>query len=338
MFQFMDSLLVLYGARVRLNLKVVKVVNFIFRAFFVIFFSNQLFNSWKRIFEPIRSSTLLVKIAIDVDLIYGLLTQYLLIKRRHFVQTHLDQVFQLSNCSTRSKLFKMEVILFLVNWLIAASSIVSVFYRFIDDNRNLDTIETIEVLARLYIALVAEQWINASAFPYLYLATSIELIKQVGIQHVRLDPLQLIAVVRNCNRMKEKFESRFRMFPFLWYSYLFLGATGTLANRHVTSNATSVIAISFYVVFLSRLIFIFALTWMINEQMSKTQKLIENKMAELINSNKFKWSTLNFVQSQVTKNVTYTAIGLFELNSGIILSFASGLVTFTVMFLQLSSS
>ena len=342
MFKHIDILLLLYGAKIYIDSKPIKWLNYSFGAIFIIDTLGSLYRMILIFARKPITDVLPVFIEYLSFMICGLINQYLMVKKRHVIRSMVDRLNRISSQSMRSKQHYLELRLFWLNWISAIFCLLTVTVAFINyvQTQPYHFLNMMYSLVRLlYVGLIREQYLNMSAIPYTYLATSIELVKQDTVRKAIIrssdDIYRLMVKVRNLNRWKHEFEREFRIFPFLWYSFLFIGATGVLSSNELTTDVTRLESIFYVITFFSHLVVVFYYTYYISEQVAATQEVLESKVSEFekISQN---WSMLNYVGSTLTKDVKYTAIGLFELNSGLILSFASGLISFTVMFLQMS--
>ena len=103
-----------------------------------------------------------------------------------------------------------------------------------------------------------------------------------------------------------------------------------------TKSSVNVQSILYIAMFIQHIVVQFAITLSVNRQIKSTLAIVEQKLAEISQmTNNF--SLIVYLKSEMSTTVDYTAGDLFNLRNEFIMSFIGGLISFTVMFLQMST-
>ena len=215
-------------------------------------------------------------------------------------------------------------------------------------NYLLHYVDLIQTIGQLH-------WIQFGSNIYSYVAVSIEVHKRQWIRKIMatidLNQNQLIRLLIELDRHRQlsnHFEQHFNILPLTWLSFIFVGVSGSL--RHLSSeNVTSPAAqLMTYSMIGSTAIVMFAMIHSVNQGIEQTQSFYHQLYQKLTISMSHIQTIPNIrtsdrsgyiflaIKLDIEKKTIYTASGLFDLNNGLIITFTSGLISFTVMFLQLS--
>ena len=187
---------------------------------------------------------------------------------------------------------------------------------------------------RWFKGLCRDLWFLIGLTIYVYIAVAIERLTyqrmEFGLRANSLDDMhQLLHIKQRIVVMKEEFEGTFNLLPLIWLNYIFQSATGTFATHGDVKTW-------FLVELVQSLITVFGAIFFINYNRNRCHQLNRRILIRFLN----KWNlntcpNIEYIKSELLFDIEYTAFGLFKLDNGLILSFMSGLVTFTVMFLQM---
>ena len=181
-----------------------------------------------------------------------------------------------------------------------------------------------------------------SAFTYTYIAILIEINKTICIKkYLRMVDFndkvlkQLANDVIGYRKLKQKFDSTFSVFPFLWWSYLFIGLSGNIKYMQSTSS----LAISDMFSFIleiglqigSIFLFNYSKNYFVNGCQSVSQRLADKLFMKSFDH---KSNAITILKQELMATNYYTALGLFPLDNSLILSFSGAVISFTVMCLN----
>jgi len=191
--------------------------------------------------------------------------------------------------------------------------------------------------------LTTGHWIQMVAFVYTFIAILIELnkihcfkryLKMLVINDQVLNSLAN-DVVRFRN-LKQKFEDTFNLFPLIWWSFWFIALSGNIEYlRSSSKNFHQVLGVILHTGLQISLTISFNVVknYYINQCQAVCQNLADKLMLKsAVNGKSHVFMSVR--QDLLVANY-YTALGLFPLDNTFILSFASAVISFTVMCLNL---
>lgn len=148
---------------------------------------------------------------------------------------------------------------------------------------------------------------------------------------------------KNILRYKHQFERVFNIFPFLWFGYLFLTTSGYFSRiiYHLESRDIQ-LHLSKLIVHLLNLVFAFGVIFFESHLKGRLSEDL-NLVCDLLIRKQQSKNIYDVIQCEKLRDellvpFNYTGRDMFNLNKGFVMSFLGALITFTVMFLQLSTS
>ena len=201
----------------------------------------------------------------------------------------------------------------------------------------------------LWIFMILESlskthWIQIFAFVYTFIAILIELNKMSCLEkYLKLSVINettlknlAIDVIRFRN-LKTQFEDTFNVFPWLWWSYWFIGWSGTIQYTQANTSTPIHQLIAFTaqssIQFGLTILFNFIKNHYIGKCQSVCQKMADNLMIKSVVVGKS--DLIMSVRQELLIANYYTALGLFPLDNTLLLTFSSAVISFTVMCLNL---
>ena len=186
-------------------------------------------------------------------------------------------------------------------------------------------------------------FIHLSVYPFVYLAINVELIEQHRLTSIfKYDSIDIVSILRFKNKMNQIRQRLQSMFSFAWlgtFSYLLIGGVGNLDYiRNLGSNSTDSVILTSWITFyfLEQLVLQFILVYMISFYQSKTIDTIENLFSKMVDkvTSIDDLNRLRGLRRQLTETVDYHACHLFNIDFSLILNFMSAFVSITVMYFQ----
>ncbi|KAI1292767.1 hypothetical protein HDE_06850 [Halotydeus destructor] len=195
----------------------------------------------------------------------------------------------------------------------------------------------------LYVPWQRNQWILLTVALYCKTYDLIVHLREALLDNVRNtlvtdEPYLKAAIVskRKLDVYMKRFEKIYNVFPFMWFSYLFVRSSGFIL--YLMKANTTLKLIGPVLNYASDLLIIFAMLL----HLDRTEGRLAEKVDECDNwlfEVCPKFSDLSSkLRSELRKKVKCTAMSYFELNRTLVLSFSGSLITFTVLFVQLSNS
>jgi len=363
MFILLDNYLLLSGVKINITSITHRVVNLLF---YWMYTTDIVISMVAPLYWNIKNMLMLSSHLLFLT--SALFTQQLLFFKRTQIEQFMSEIRTLGRDEVRLELFRVSrkilVVLIVINSFEILNYIgmanvpfkrEAVDYYWTDPD-DLTIYHRIWFEIRsFYVRVARNQWMSFSALPYVYLAIAIELIKQSIIEqyakHFKIHHnssisvlKQLLSSMNKIESIKQEFDQLFGIFPLLWFQFIFFATSGIALFCYdmFTQNQT-LYASSQAISFTKYLIVPFLVIFIVNHQTNQTKSKCEqlaNTLTESIteNTNPNVTHLIRICQTKLNLTFNYTAYGLFELNNGLLLSFGSGLLSFTVMFLQLSSS
>ena len=347
MFDYIDYTLILCGCKLFINSTISKVVNNVFFAYYILDTLYTLIGMFK-IFTLGDISHFIEYLVFVAS---GLVTVLLLRKKRAAILSLANEIKRFETPVIKRKLRHLSLILSVSHWMLTTSAISTHsmmsygnlakqvgLIDYCDSGRCSILIQSIAINRLLFYIFVREQFMKMSSMVYCYHAYAIELITQDGINfqdiHKMVDIRDLVSFNTRMNNLRTKFNAIYNIFPFINYSYLFLGMAGMISD--CSKSPIDLVSISYIAMFGQHVIVQLVMTLTINRQIKSTMSVVDRKFHEISHmTNNF--ALLVYLKSELSTFVDYTAADLFSLKNEFILSFVGGLVSFTVMFLQLST-
>ena len=185
-----------------------------------------------------------------------------------------------------------------------------------------------------YKAMVRDQWMKVTILVYVYIAIALE--KLANQQISRWLPIKTLKNMQTCLitkhqnlSMKEQFVDIVKLLPLNWLVWIFLGTSSVIVE-------SSGLQLWYMIDIIEHLVIVFGAIFFINYHRDQNRSLCQLVIRNFVNQSSLdKYSNIEYIKSELMSDVEYTAFGLFNLNNGLLLSFMSGLITFTVMFIQL---
>ena len=344
MFFLIDSILMSFGCSLTLSNRSIlyKVINIFLGVWLTL---DNIHFVAGRLYKPSHSLTTNLR---AISFITGVVTtQVLLILRRRKIGRLLTKLITLTDTTTQQYLKKLSIaliahyILSLIRGIGFTLSIVTNdnvlersvrgFFFWSDQVGNGHKI--LFPVTRLFKGLVRDQWNHIGLTLYVYIAISIE-----KLAHRRMemelatnelkDMIDILIIKQKFDSMRGDFEQLFNLLPLIWFSWVFQGSSEVFT---IKGNLKT----WFFLDLGQNLISLFGAIFFINYHRNRCHQLNQRIFYKFANKWKFNTiSNIQLIKTQLISNVEYTALGLFRLDNGLLLSFISGLVTFTVMALQ----
>ena len=365
MFVLIDYVLLTFGVMVYTEHRYLRALNYLFRYLYFISLVYELFISFK---NGLSGAKLNMLFEYYVYFFLAISSQILVARKANSIRQLNTYLMQIADIEVKQKLRRYAFCLFMFHWFCTTLGIVAWFYNIVahglearlENNRGYFFwiadfrlgLAVCVIMRNLIAGIAREQWIHNSAIVYIYFAVAIELIKHRSMSRLLIEDndehhnnhyhekqlKKLIVIKRYFDRLKMEFESIFSVFPLMWFSYLFIGASGNIA--YSAQNLQDPEMYAFLALFVRNLLVSFVIVFLINSFDYTNQVLCFDKCStlfnELSNARNDEIAAITATQIELGRQIAYTGGGLFQLTSGFILSFVSGLVTFTVMFVQMS--
>ena len=161
----------------------------------------------------------------------------------------------------------------------------------------------------------------------------IESVKQINIARIRLDWQQIVEV-------RESFECLFSLYPLVWFANMFFRSVIYLISTSKESQNWNINTVVVWYWFVIQLIHSFSILYVshtVNSNSNRSFKqFCRDTTSKEGNDFKQKWE-IEILKQEIRNDLDLklTAFNLFDINSKLLLSFISALITFSVLFLQL---
>lgn len=353
----LDLILLMSGCKLYNNSKIYLIINYITRIqciallYWVILIKIVYISSDP---DPIFTFN------ISIIHIFQLLNQhYLLLRSKQVRQLHQLMVSKMT--LKDKKYLRKLTFLMVIIWILASLfSIITyhlcilnsderilIIYNFYSYDQtakiaNFWVIFITRYLMLFFFAIIRNSWQLASCFLFYYLLQCLQFYDEKLINNLINDSSKLSYVCKVKNRvhidkLKNELESKLNLFPLLWFTFNFISMISIMIVLFKSSFEKSLPTESVYT-FIN-----ITITFIVLYKIDSIKNFINTKYDKLIcitlnennnNFDTFKYSYLYILRNN--RNIYFTACNIFQLNKGVILPFVGSLVSFSVLFVQLS--
>ena len=361
MFKLIDNYLYLFGAKVVVNSWKVRNIN---NLLLIVYLYDVIMTIVSH--GSFQQKQIFMGLSFYSFLIIAILNHLIFRSKRTNIVELLKCIESFKSKSVRQQMLKVTKLLLIVHSIFTFS----LSYIFIDLVKNgisqhfrrellnyywwtndiSPIYQLLYYIRTVYAIIGRDHWINMTALPFAYYTISIELIKQdmlkFYMQQKSMDAKvlkQILIISRHVEHAKSTMNQLFGPFPLMWLSYLFLGETGAIQFIYLSIQTEQHLWLTLIkaIFFGKQIVFVFGVICLINHHISNSHQLCEQLStrlyAQMSLTNPIQSNLITCLANQLQKSINYSACGLFDLNESLLLSFAAGLISFTVMFLQISA-
>lgn len=362
MFQYIDSYLLVFGVKVYRNHWIVKVIN---NLFFVLYAYDIVATNWIAIVKPDEKMTFWSRSSYSLYLLSSLFTQLLMRSKRTRIIKLVDKVNRMMTKGVRRRLLfavalavSMQLVSIIGSLYFWYSRVIAEgfergiprdmlqFYWWTDIYTR--PYKLIMMFFYGYRAIARDQWALMSSLVYCYFAVAIEISKQNILaafkQYRKYNAANIkesLQTLRHVDQLKRKFNDIFNVFPLLSFGFLFISMAGyiQLVVTLYRASTSFLVSLAYIVGFTKDLVLLFAVNCIVTRYTDHTSTICDSLTSRLYD----RVSTTDPNQSHMTSlllhelqtRIPYDAAGLFTLDRSMFLGFVGGVVSFTVMILQL---
>ncbi|KAI1288513.1 hypothetical protein HDE_09373 [Halotydeus destructor] len=347
---YVDSLLFLLGIKLEIGSKFTQTINWIAFVFALIYvLADSVFST---LFQP-KSFALLTKLRYvsqcSCPLITMMYVKYNRVKMAALVRSTVNSLDHVSK-RYLVKLSLIGVILYLI-------FVLRVLYRhvyyftiaeFYDEVRLFTNASDQITWYQLFYGVLdlfvsyffTRQWLLITTHFYVFTFVAISCMQLNFLQRLSLNHedsaafyRQMTTRWRKLNTLKSDFNDLFGVFPVLWFSNILLKSSGVIINASFVND-------SFYVMVWQILVLQVIVIFTALVIIVLVQNRISMQVDEYIGT-KLLTSSLNdiskiFFADELHRKPCMTALSMFELNGSLVVGYLGSLITFTVLFIQIS--
>lgn len=362
MFKYIDAYLLFFGVKIYRHHWAIALLN---NLFFVLYVYDLIVVFWTQAVSPQENTTYLSRSTFVLYLLSSLVTQLVMRWRGSRIMTLHREVNRMMTKEVRQRLRSTVVVTHCINSISIVAMLYFQYSRVI--SKGIDSgvpqhvmvifwwtktytrpYKLVTMFLYGYRAIASDQWAVMSSLVYCYLAAAIEIVKQnillIFKQCGRLSAADLkesVLILRRVEKLKCDFNDTFNIFPLFSFGFLFVGTAGYL-RMIVTLYKTSedfIVSLAYMLGLVRDMVVLFALNYIVNRHIDHTSSIRDSLASQLhahVSTGDLNQSNQTvLLLRQMEETVTYDAGGLFTLHKSMLLGFLGGLISFTVMILQL---
>ncbi|KAI1289923.1 hypothetical protein HDE_08166 [Halotydeus destructor] len=198
---------------------------------------------------------------------------------------------------------------------------------------------TFVYVEHIYQPLVSFNWhiITISLYVYIFKAIAYAQRNNLRImllgKHLNKDHLNMVCSQKRLNMMKKRCDKLLGIFPFLWMASFFVRASGLIAALTAPKQTDQIGTIILLVY--DAFVVLYAIL-SISYLEDKNEDDIDRLIVTLLR-NGHGIESLDVIIQITQEKVQLTALNFFVINKSLLLNFTASLITFTVLFLQISN-
>lgn len=196
-----------------------------------------------------------------------------------------------------------------------------------------------------YYPIVLFAGLHCSIFHYVQLVWSFHLIDRSYFHSVeklirgRVNYKEVLNKKTLIDEVKQHFEKRMNIFPFLWYTVLFENCCGIIwalqnfEKLEMSVQWSTVEMISYFMMLLTLLLVLFVIDYNLARYLEDNSMIATKLVKTSGEFNAEVEKTIDLLKND--GGIAFTGWGFFKLRKSFVLSFLGGLVTFSVLFKQM---
>ena len=350
MFDVVDSILLAFGLKIIQRSRIIKIINLLCLNFVIIDCCYHLIYDW----------------LIPNNVIFSLKAGFVLHIVSFFVvhhrfRTNRIRLRRLYESINRRNVVPLKVMLILIGFYLMASILnigvyfIGIFVNGIYLSPEMAYLmgestslgfKIIYIVRHLYFSFVRDNWNQIVILPFVYFTVAIEIDQQ---RYLKDHPLtsfgnkpkihDLLSHKKSSDKMRAIVEHIFTFSHLVIAFVIFMATTADIVYIVRAKLPLSYIAIVATRTTV-RIVNLFVTVLIVNHYRTSTIILIHDMIGNAIKEyrliGQFDVCLVDGFQRQMTSSVDYTGGGLYKLDRSFVLSYLGGLISFTIIFLQLS--
>ena len=329
----LDNVLMLAGCRIHIPNRGYRIAN---RIFMLLVFASYAFTCYAHLFVITMSDEPLTFLMFYADAIFGTIFVIIMIRKRKAFQSILSQAFLLSDpqrmiLRNHSRCcMSLLLLTFFQSYVLMSIHL----WRALWWHIVVDTVRTY---------MVFNSWFIGGSCAYTFLVKLIAAREETFFHRLnhaltksltQTERVDLILERRRLTEFKESVLHAFSLIPCLWFAFIFI-KIGMVYENTSFAEHPAMIALRAFEVVLLILILVYVID-VCESVTARTKKMTTAVETALIQSGRMSETSDVMHELRESSNFAFAVCSVFDINRRTALSFLSSLITFTVLFVQMS--